>query len=230
MSSRTCVILPALNEADALGDALQGRPDHVRVVVVDNGSTDGTADVARRLGVEVVKESRRGFGYACQAGLDAAGDAHVVVFMDADATCDWADLDALTSPILDGSADLVLGRRVKALREPGAMPLHVGLANMFLGRMCGRLSGLAVHDIPPYRAARRSSLVDLALKDRTYGWPVEMVLKAGRSGLAVTEVPVRYRTRVGTSKVTGTVGGTLKATARMARVLVAHAWTARAVA
>lgn len=217
-----CVVLPALNEADALPAALAGRPDNVRVVVVDNGSTDATADVARSLGADVVAEPRRGFGFACAAGLEAAGEVDIVVYMDADATCDWADLPALTEPILGDHADLVLGRRVRQRRSRGAMPVHVAVANRVLGWLCGRLVAVSTHDIPPYRAMNRRALASLGIQDRTYGWPLEMVLRAGRSGLRVVEVPVAYHRRVGTSKVTGTLGGTLRATRRMLVVLWRH--------
>lgn len=218
--ARVCVVMPALNEADALPAALAGRPDDVRVVVVDNGSTDGTADVARRLGVEVVTEARRGFGAACRRGLDAAVGSDVVVFMDADASLDWRDLDSVAGPVLTGSADLVLGRRVAERREPGAMPWHVAAANVVLGRLCGLLAGVAVADIGPYRAVRRDALLALDVRDRTYGWPLEMVLRAGRAGLRVGEVAVAYRVRAGTSKVTGRPWPTAKAAARMAWVLL----------
>ena len=219
-TARICVVMPALNEADALPSALAGRPNDVRVVVVDNGSTDGTADVARRLGAEVVTEARRGFGAACRRGLDAAAGSDVVVFMDADASLDWRDLGSVAAPVLAGSADLVLGRRVADRREPGAMPWHVAAANAVLGRLCGLLAGVAVSDIGPYRAVRRDALLALDVRDRTYGWPLEMVLRAGRAGLRVTEVAVAYRVRAGTSKVTGRPWPTAKAAARMAWVLL----------
>lgn len=214
-----CVVLPALNEADALPAALKDAPTHVRLLVVDNGSTDTTASVARGLGADVVSEPRKGFGYACKAGLDASGDAEVIVFMDADDTCSWSDLDSLTEPILNDRADLMLGRRVKHLRQKGSMPFHVGIAVFVLGYVCGKVAGTDVHDVPPYRAIRRSSLVALDLQDRTFGWPLEMVIRAGHAGLRIDEVPVRYRVRVGVSKVTGTVRGTLKAVWRMSQVI-----------
>lgn len=219
MTKRVCVVLPALNEADALPAALEGRPADVRIIVVDNGSTDDTATVAAELGVEVVVEPQRGFGAACKRGLDVSEGADVIAYMDADHTCAWEDLDALTAPILAGNADLVLGRRRRELHQPGAMAWHVGVANRVLALACRRLAGVDVHDVPPYRAIRRQALVDLDLQDRTYGWPLEMVLQAGRAGLRVAEVPVQYRRRVGTSKVTGSIGGTTRATTRMLGVL-----------
>lgn len=224
---RLCAVLPALDEADALPSALVGRPEGLRVLVVDNGSTDATARVAASLGCEVVAEPSRGYGAACLRGVTAAAPAEVVVLLDADASLDWADLAAVAGPVLRGGADLVLGRRVPALREPGAMTWHVALANAVLGRLCGLLAGVRVHDVGPYRAARREALLGLGIADRTYGWPLEMVLRAGRDGWRVIEVPVRYRRRVGTSKVTGRAWPTVKAATRMARVLLATALTSR---
>lgn len=215
--------MPALNEADALPAALAGRPTGYRYVVVDNGSTDGTGEVARGLGVEVVVEPRRGFGAACWAGLQAAAPAHVVVFVDADATFDWVDLPALVAPIAAGEVTLALGRRVRARREKGAMLWHVAVANAVLGRLCGLLAGVPVHDISPFRAVHRAALLDLGLRDRSYGWPLEMILRVGGRGLAVVEVPVAYRDRTGTSKVTGRPITTVRVAARMAGVLLAHA-------
>jgi glycosyltransferase involved in cell wall biosynthesis len=215
--------MPALNEADALPAALRGRPGSVRVVVVDNGSTDGTAQVATMLGAEVVTEPVRGFGAACHRGVEAAAGAEVVVFMDADATLDWTDLEAVAGPVLGGRADLVLGRRVRALRAPGAMPWHVAVANAVLGVLCGLLAGARLHDVGPYRAIRRDALLALELRDRTYGWPLEMVLRAGRAGLRITEVPIRYLERTGSSKVTGRWWPTVRAASRMAAVLARHA-------
>lgn len=226
MRQRLCVVMPALDEAEALPTALAGRPEDVRIVVVDNGSADGTAEVARGLGVDVVTEPRRGFGAACRAGLEAAAPAEVVVFMDADGSLDWADLPAVTRPVLAGEADLVLGARVVARREPGAMDWHVALANRTLGALCGLLAGVPLRDLGPFRAGRRDALLALDLRDRTYGWPLEMVLRAGRAGLQVAEVPVAYRLRAGTSKVTGRPWPTAKAAVRMVWVLVRHA-TAR---
>jgi glycosyltransferase involved in cell wall biosynthesis len=215
------VIMPALDEADALPAAFAGKPDDVAVTVVDNGSTDGTAEVARRLGAQVVVEPRRGFGAACLAGALAADDADVLVYMDADATLSWDDLPAVAGPVLRGEADLVLGRRVASRRERGAMPWHLPLALRVLGWLTTRVSGIRVHDVSPYRAVRRDALLAAGMTDRTYGWPLEMVLRLAH--LRVVEVPVAYRVRVGTSKVTGRLWPTVRATLRMSRVLLAHA-------
>lgn len=225
-ASGVVVVLPALNEADALPAALAGAPLHdarYRIVVVDNGSTDGTAAVARRLGAEVITEPRRGFGRACAAGLAVAGDDDVVAFMDADGTFTWPDLASVVRPVLAGEADLVLGARVAERRAPGAMPRHVAVANAALGRLCGLLAGVALHDLGPLRAIPAGTLRALGMTDPTYGWPLEMVLRAGRAGLRVTEVGVAYRHRHGTSKVTGRPWPTVKATVRMLVVMARHA-------
>jgi len=209
------VILPALDEADALPRVLHNLPPGYRAIVVDNGSTDGTADVARALGAFVVDQPVRGFGAACWAGLQAA-TADVVCFMDADASFDASELPTVADPILAGDADLVLGSR-RALR--GAWPLHARLANRVLAFELRRRSHVAVTDLGPMRAARRDALLELGMTDRRSGWPLEMVLRAQRAGWRIHEVPVTYRPRIGRSKVTGTVKGTMRAVADMSRIL-----------
>ncbi len=209
------VVLPVLDEALALPWVLDRMPAGYRAIVVDNGSTDGSAAVARARQVLVVDEPRRGFGAACWAGLNAAG-ADVVCFMDADASLDPADLPAVAGPVLAGHADLVLGARRPAR---GAWPVHARMANRYLARAVGRQVGLTVRDLGPMRAARRRALLDLGLEDRRSGWPLEMVLRAGRSGWRVAEVAVPYRARRGRSKVTGTVRGTARAVGDMGRLL-----------
>jgi glycosyltransferase involved in cell wall biosynthesis len=213
------VILPALDEAEALAWVLPRMPDGYRPIVVDNGSTDGTADVAAELGAEVVGESRRGFGAACWAGLQAA-TAEVVCFMDADASFDPADLPRVADPVREGRADLVLGaRQVPAGVGGGAWPWHLRLANRVLSAELRRRTGAQLHDLGPMRAARRESVLALGLRDRRSGWPLEMVLLAGRAGWRIEEVPVGYRPRLGRSKVTGTVAGTARAVRDMSRLL-----------
>ena len=209
------VILPALNEAAALPIVLANLPAGYRAIVVDNGSTDGTADVAERLGAVVVHEPRRGFGSACWAGLQAC-DADVVCFMDADASFDAAELPLVAEPVANGTHDLMLGAR-RAQR--GAWPLHARLANRVLASEIRRRTGVRVSDLGPMRAASRHALLALGMEDRRSGWPVEMVLRAQRAGWRIAEVPVTYRPRVGRSKVTGTVRGTVQAVRDMSRIL-----------
>ena len=209
------VVLPVLDEALALPWVLGRMPPGYRAIVADNGSTDGSADVARELGAHVVVEERRGFGAACHAGLSAAtGD--VVCFMDADGSLDPADLPRVIEPVLAGRADLVLGAR---RAEPGAWPLHARVANRWLAAQVRRTAGVGLTDLGPMRAARRTALLDLDVADRRFGWPLEMVLKAGAAGWRVEEVAVPYRARTGRSKVTGTVRGTVRTARDMLGVL-----------
>jgi glycosyltransferase involved in cell wall biosynthesis len=210
------VILPVLDEAAALPGVLARLPAGCRAIVVDNGSTDGSAAVARALGATVVVEPRRGFGAACAAGLAAAA-APVVAFCDADGSLDLREVPAVAAPVVEGHADLVLGARRPT--ERAAMPPHVRLANRYLAHRLRRATAAALTDLGPLRAARREPLVALGLVDRRFGWPLEMVLEAGRAGWRIAEVPVAYRPRTGRSKVTGTVRGTARALADMRRVL-----------
>lgn len=210
------LVLPVLDEAEALPWVLGRLPVGVRAIVVDNGSADDSAGVARAHGALVVDEPRRGFGSACAAGLEAA-TAPIVAFCDADASIDPADLPLVLGPLLDGTADLVLGARRPTTRE--AWPAHARIANRVLARSIRRSTGAAVTDLGPMRAARREALLDLAVRDRRSGWPLEQVLRAAAAGWRIAEVPVPYRPRVGRSKVTGTVRGTLQAITDMRGVL-----------
>lgn len=209
------VILPVLNEAAALPAVLASLPAGCAAIVVDNASTDGSGPLAASLGATVVREERRGFGAACFAGLVAA-DAEVVCFMDADGSLDGADLPLVVGPVAAGTADLVLGRRDAA---PGAWPPHARMANAVLARRLRRRCGVALHDIGPMRAARREALVALGIEDRRFGWPLEMVVRAADAGWRIEERPVPYRPRVGRSKVTGTVRGTIRTVRDMSAVL-----------
>ena len=212
------VIVPVLDEAAAIPALVAAMPPGYAVLVVDNGSTDGSGDLARSFGVDVVVEARRGFGAACHAGLLAADPADgVVCFMDGDGSLDPADLPAVGGPVLAGRADLVLGARRPTSR--GAWPLHARLANRILAAEVRRRTGLRVHDLGPMRAARRDALLALDLRDRRFGWPLEMVLRARSAGWRVDEVVVPYAPRTGRSKVTGTVAGTARAVRDMGRVL-----------
>lgn len=220
--TRVVAVLPALNEADALPVALDGAPGWLEIVVVDNRSTDGTAQVARDLGAQVVTEPFRGYGAAVQRGLAAAAGADIVMVLDADGTFDWDDIGPLLAPLRAGTADVVLGRRARRYRERGAMPWHVAVANAVLGRVCGLTAGVAMHDVAPFRAMRGDVVDVVGASDRTYGWPLEFVLRAGRAGLRIREVEVGYRVRAGVSKVTGRPWPTVKAGVRMLWVLARH--------
>jgi glycosyltransferase involved in cell wall biosynthesis len=209
------VVLPVLNESRALPWVLERMPESFRPIVVDNGSTDGSARIARALGTRVVGEPTLGFGAACLAGLSASA-TDVVCFMDCDGSLDPFDLPAVSKPVVSGIADLVLGTRIP---EPRAWPLHARVANRLLAAEVTRRTGVYVNDIGPMRAARRLSLIRLGLEDKRFGWPLEMVLRAAGERWTVIEVPVVYRRRTGRSKVSGTVRGTARAVRDMSRVL-----------
>lgn len=212
------VILPCLNEAAALPWVLARIPAGYRAIVADNGSTDGSARVAATLGATVVPASPRGFGAAAHAGLRAA-TAPLVCFLDADGSCDPAQLPRLIGPVRSGAADLVLGRRRPT--RSGAWPLHARAGNALLAARLRARVGVRLHDLGPMRAARREALLRLGLTDRRFGYPLEMVVRAARAGWRIAEVDTAYapRTAGGRSKVTGTVRGTLRTVADMRRVL-----------
>jgi glycosyltransferase involved in cell wall biosynthesis len=210
------VVLPVLNEAGSVGWVLERMPPGYRPIVVDNGSTDGSASLAAGLGAVVVPEPRRGFGAACYAGLMAATSG-IVCFMDADGSLDPGDLPLVTDPARAGDADLVLGARAAAR---GAWPAHARLANRALAYGLRRRTGTRFTDLGPMRAARRQELIALGIEDRRFGWPLEMVLRAAAAGWRLTEVPVPYRPRIaGVSKVTGTLRGTVRTIRDMSAVL-----------
>lgn len=216
----TDVVLPCLNEAPALPWLLARLPAGYRAIVVDNGSTDGSADVARALGAEVVSVPQPGYGGAVHAGLVAADPVDgIVCVLDADGSFDPAELPRLADPVRAGAAELAVGRRRPTTR--GAWPLHARLGNAVLARRVRRTTGLPVHDIGPIRAARRADLLALDLRDRRFGYPLELLIAAGNAGWRVTEVDVAYHPRAaGTrSKVTGTVRGTVRAIRDMSAVL-----------
>jgi glycosyltransferase involved in cell wall biosynthesis len=211
------VVLPCLNEAAALPGVLCSMPPGYRAIVVDNGSTDGSAEVAAEHGARVVHEPRRGYGAAAHAGLEAAG-AEFVCVLDADGSLDPRELPALLAPVRAGGADLAVGRRVPV--APGAWPWHARAGNAAVATLLRR-RGVPVHDIGPARAARREPLLELGILDRAFGYPLELLLRAGAAGWRIAELDVAYHRRAaGTrSKVTGSVRGTLRAARDMAAVL-----------
>lgn len=212
------VILPVLDEAAAIPGVLAAMPPGYQPIVVDNGSGDGSGEIAAGLGARVIDEPRRGFGAACFAGLRAA-EAEVVCFMDCDGSLDPGDLPQIVA-LLDSGADLAIGARHAAR---GAWPLHARLANRILARELRRRTGLALADLGPMRAAGRQTLLDLDLRDRRSGWPLEMVVKAAAAGWSIAEAPVPYAERTGRSKVTGTLRGTVQAIGDMGAILRAVA-------
>jgi glycosyltransferase involved in cell wall biosynthesis len=210
------VVIPALDEERSLPKVLADlpRPPVRRIVVADNGSTDGTARVAREGGAEVVPAPRRGYGSACLAGLDhlrRTGPPEVVVFVDADWSDHPEELPGLIAPILAGAADLVIGSRILGRREPGALLPQARAGNLVACAMIRLLYGHRFTDLGPFRAIRWEALERLRMSDPNFGWTAEMQVKALRHGLRCAEVPVSYRRRVGVSKITGTVSGTVRA-------------------
>jgi hypothetical protein len=218
------VVLPCLNEAAALPWVLGRMPPGYRPIVADNGSHDGSASIAARLGAAVVHVPQRGFGAACHGGLMAA-TADLVCFMDADGSLDPADLPLVAGPVAAGAADLVMGRRRPGGPRSGraAWPLHARLGNRAVAAQVRRRTGIPLRDIGAMRATTRVGLVRLGLCDRRFGYPLEMVVRAAEAGWRVAERDIPYRPRTGKSKVTGTVGGTLRTVRDMSRILLATA-------
>jgi glycosyltransferase involved in cell wall biosynthesis len=210
------VILPCLDEAAALPVLLGQLPPSYRAIVADNGSTDGSPAIAAAHGATVIHEPQRGFGAACHAGLLAA-TANVVCFLDADGSLDPAELPRVVEPIHTGRADLVLGRRRPT--TPGAFPLPTRMANAILARSIRQRTGVSLRDLGPMRSAWREPLLQLAVADRRFGWPLEMVTRAADAQWRIAEVDVSYAPRIGRSKVTGTWRGTVRTVRDMRRVL-----------
>ena len=220
------VVIPALNEESAVGVVVSriSRQDATQVVVVDNGSTDRTADVAGAAGAHVVREERRGYGYACLAGAKFADSADILVFLDADGSFAPQQIPALVAPIAEGRADLVLGSRELGDASQGALLPHQRFGNWLAGRLLRALYGLCVTDLGPFRAIRREVLERMDMSEMTYGWPVEMMVKAALMGCRIEEVPVSYRPRMGgRSKVAGTIRGSVLAGYGILRVTLKHA-------
>jgi len=225
--SAIAVIIPALNEAGNIYQLVQEvlATAPVNVIVVDNNSTDSTSQEARRAGAEVVFEPRRGYGYACAAGLAEANQADVVLFLDGDYSFSPADLPLLLAPILGEKADFVLGSRELGHIASGAMPSHQRFGNWLVSRLMNTLYGLSITDLGPYRAIRRQILIEFKMREMTYGWPTEMIVKAARRGVRIAEVPVNYQSRrSGHSKVSRTLRGTILAACSILRVTFRYAW------
>jgi glycosyltransferase involved in cell wall biosynthesis len=213
------VVIPALNEERSLPRVLADLPAVGRVIVVDNGSVDRTAELAAQDGAAVVYQPQRGYGAACLRGLEAIREfgeqghalPRVVVFVDADYSDHPDRLPDLVQPILEGRADFVLGSRLLGTRERGAMPPQSVYGNRFACLLMRLLFGARYTDLGPFRAIDYQRLCELEMSDRNFGWTIEMQIKAVRAGLRIEEVPVPYRRRIGTSKISGTIGGTIRA-------------------
>ena len=210
---RVSVIIPTRNEAQAIGCVIGDLPADLvtEVIVVDNNSTDGTPEIAARMGARVITEPRRGYGQACLTGLAAASAPDVVVFLDGDYSDRPAELPRLLAPIVEGRADISIGSRLAGPRTPGALPWHAKLGNWLAASLITKLYGLKISDLGPFRAARADVLRAVELEETTYGWAVELILKGATQGFRVVEIPVSYHPRIGKSKISGTVRGTVGA-------------------
>jgi len=224
---RTFVIIPAFNEARAIGQVIGDIPGTLvdEVVVVNNASTDATEANARAAGATVLREDRQGYGWACLRGI-AYAEAHgaeLIVFLDGDYSDHPEELTQLVAPILTDHADFVVGSRMRGAREPGAMLPQALIGNRLACALMRWIWGVDYTDLGPFRAIRADALQRLRMQDKTFGWTIEMQIKAAEAGLRITEVPVSYRRRVGVSKITGTVSGTVKASAKILWTIFAYA-------
>jgi glycosyltransferase involved in cell wall biosynthesis len=210
---RVSIVIPTHNEARSIGRVLADLPSDLvtEVMVVDSNSTDGTPEIASKMGARVLHEPRRGYGRACLTGLAGASSPDVVVFLDGDYSDRPDELPLLLAPIIDGRADITLGSRLGRQSIPGALPWHAAFGNRLAAAMIGLLYGLKISDLGPFRAGRADVLRALALEETTYGWAVEMILKGALAGFRVVEVPVSYYPRIGKSKISGTLKGTVGA-------------------
>jgi glycosyltransferase involved in cell wall biosynthesis len=219
------IVIPALDEEESIGQVLTAIPrDGIgEIIVVDGGSTDDTATIARAAGARVICEPRRGYGRACAAGV-AAASGDIILFLDADGADDPGQIPDLLAPILAGEADVVLGSRLAGNMAPDAMPWHQRFGNWLAARLIRWLYGLPLTDLSPFRAIRRESLLALGMEELTHGWPTEMIVKAARGGWRIAEVPVHYRARSGgRSKISGTVRGTILAAYHILRTIFLYA-------
>ncbi|WP_051141425.1 glycosyltransferase family 2 protein [Salisaeta longa] len=221
------VIIPAFNEARAIGQVIADIPSGLvqEVVVVNNASTDATEANARTAGATVLTEARRGYGWACLRGIAYARSRKpdVVVFLDGDYSDHPEEMTRLVQPIADGTADFVVGSRIRGTAEPGAMLPQAQMGNRLACTLMRWIWGAPYTDLGPFRAIRLADLLALNMQDKTFGWTIEMQIKAIQHGLRVQEVPVSYRRRVGVSKITGTISGTLKASAKILWTIARYA-------
>ena len=210
---RISVIIPTYNEAEAIGRVLRDLPRDLatEVIVVDSNSSDGTPEIAAQMGARVINEPRRGYGRACLTGLANTNEPDVLVFLDGDYSDRPSELPILLAPILEGRADITIGSRLGAGRNSQALPWHQSFGNHLAAGMIRLLYGVKISDLGPFRAARAEALGALSLEEATYGWAVEMILKGAISGFRIVEVPVSYHPRIGKSKISGTLKGTLGA-------------------
>jgi glycosyltransferase involved in cell wall biosynthesis len=210
---RVSVIIPTHNEAQAIGRVLADLPGDLvtEVIVVDSNSTDGTPDLARKMGARVIEERRRGYGRACLTGIANTESPDVIVFLDGDYSDRPSELPILLAPIIEGRADITLGSRFGGKSNPGALPWHQAFGNRLAAGLIRNLYGVKVNDLGPFRAGRAEVLRALALEEDTYGWAVEMIVKGAIAGFRIVEVPVSYYPRIGKSKISGTVKGTVGA-------------------
>jgi glycosyltransferase involved in cell wall biosynthesis len=207
------VIIPTHNEAQGIGRVLADLPADLvtEVIVVDSNSTDGTPHVARKMGADVIQEPRRGYGRACLTGLANTQNPDVVVFLDGDYSDRPSELPIVLAPIIEGRADITVGSRLSGKNNSGAVPWHQSFGNRLAAGLIRLLYGVEISDLGPFRAGRADVLRALALEEATYGWAVEMILKAAIAGFRIVEVPVSYYPRIGTSKISGTAKGTVGA-------------------
>jgi glycosyltransferase involved in cell wall biosynthesis len=221
---RVSVIIPTHNEAQAIGRVLADLPSNLvtEVIVVDSNSTDGTPDLAHKMGARVIQEPRRGYGRACLTGLANTQNPDVVVFLDGDYSDRPAELPILLAPIIEDRADITMGSRLGTTRNSGALPWHAVWGNRLAASLIRLLYGLKISDLGPFRAGRADVLRALALEEATYGWAVEMILKGAAAGFRIVEVPVSYHPRIGKSKISGTAKGTMGAAWFILSRIVCH--------